>query len=293
MLLKLLMITMQEKIPAPERKEHILAGIKNALLPLLLVAGMVLCALWVYGEASTQYTWQWARVWLYFGTFQAGDMQAEGSFFSNFQAGLLLQGLGVTVLLVLYSFVLTNFFAFVLVFMKLSQSPVLIAVSQGVISLIRNTPLLIQLFLWYFVVADIVGFNPFVTAVFCLALFEGVYLAEILRSGIMAVSHTQWEASFSLGMTLPKTLRHVIMPQVFRNVLPSLAGQFISLIKDTSLVSAIAVADLTLQARTIISETYLSFEIWLIVAGLYFVLTMLISIPFSFLTRHYAKQSKI
>lgn len=284
---------MQEKIQDFERKEHIFAGIKNALFPLLLVAGMVLCALWVYGEASTRYTWQWARVWRYFGTFQTGDISAESSFLSSFHIGLLLQGLGVTLLLVLHSFVLTNFFAFVLVFMKLSQSPVLIGVSYGIISLIRNTPLLIQLFLWYFVIAGIFGLNPFITAVFCLALFEGVYLAEILRSGIMAVSHTQWEASFSLGMTLPKTLLYVIMPQVFRNVLPSLAGQFISLIKDTSLVSAIAVADLTLQARTIISETYLSFEIWLIVAFLYFMLTLLVSIPFSFLTRHFAKQSKL
>lgn len=282
---------MQEKIQDSEHKEHAFAGIKNAMLPLLLVAGMVFCAVWVYGEASTQYSWQWARVWRYFGTFQTGDMQAESSFLSSFHAGLLLQGLGVTLLLVLYSFVLTNFFAFMLVFMKLSQSPVLIAVSCGIISLIRNTPLLIQLFLWYFVIAGIFGLNPFITAVFCLALFEGVYLAEILRSGIMAVSHTQWEASFSLGMTLPKTLLYVIMPQVFRNVLPSLAGQFISLIKDTSLVSAIAVADLTLQARTIISETYLSFEIWLVVACLYFMLTLLVSIPFSFLTKHFAKQS--
>lgn len=69
------------------------------------------------------------------------------------------------------------------------------------------------------------------TAVFCLALFEGVYLAEILRGGILALPHAQWEAAFSLGMSLPKTLRYVILPQVFRNVLPSLAGQLISLIR--------------------------------------------------------------
>lgn len=278
---------MQEELQHFERKEHILASIKNALLPLLLVAGMVFCAVWVYNAASTQYTWQWARVWRYFGTFQT-----EKFSIAAFQAGLLLKGLGVTVLLVLYSFVLTILFAFILCFMKLSESPVLIAVSQGIISLIRNTPLLIQLFLWYFVFAGIFRLNPFMTAIFCLALFEGVYLAEILRSGIMAVSHTQWEASFSLGMTLPKALFYVIMPQVFRNILPSLAGQFISLIKDTSLVSAIAVADLTLQARTVISETYLSFEIWLLVACLYFVLTLLVSIPFSLLTKHFAKQSQ-
>lgn len=286
---------MQDKRQNPEHKEHILDGIKNALLPLMLVAGMVFCALWIYEQASTQYSWQWTRVWRYLGTFQTfqtGNAETGTSFSGVFHPGLLLKGLGITLLLVLYGFVLTVFFAFILVFMKLSQSPVLTAASQAVISLIRNTPLLIQLFLWYFVFADIFGLNPFATAVLCLALFEGVYLAEILRGGIMAVPHTQWEASFSLGMTLPKTLFHVILPQVFRNVLPSLGGQFISLIKDTSLVSAIAVADLTLQARTVISETYLSFEIWLLVACLYFALTLLISIPFFLLTKHFAKQSQ-
>lgn len=283
---------MQEKFQDFERKEHILAAVKNALLPLVLVAGMVFCAVWIYGEASAQYNWQWARVWRYLGTFQTENLEAKSPLFAAFQAGLLLKGLGITLLLVLYGFVLTVLFAFILVFMKLCQSPVLTLASQTVISIIRNTPLLIQLFLWYFVFADIFSLNPFLTAVFCLALFEGVYLAEILRGGIMAVPHTQWEAAFSLGMTLPKTLLHVIMPQVFRNVLPSLGGQFISLIKDTSLVSAIAIADLTLQARTVISETYLSFEIWLLVACLYFALTLFISIPLSLLTKHFAKQSQ-
>lgn len=280
---------MHEERTKLERKEHILASMKYALLPLVLVACMVFCAVWIYNEASTHYTWQWARVWRYAAVFQAG--QAE-NFLAGFKAGLLLKGLGITLLLVLYSVVFTCLFALCLVFMKLCLSPVLIAVSSGVISLIRNTPLLIQLFLWYFVFADIFSLPPFVTAVLCLALFEGVYLAEILRSGIIAIPHTQWEASFSLGMTLPKTLVHVIMPQVFRNVLPSMAGQFISLIKDTSLVSAIAVADLTLQARSIISETYLSFEIWLVVALCYFSLTLFVSVPFWFLTRHFAKQYK-
>ena len=241
-----------------ERKEHAFAAVKNAVLPLVLVACMVFGAVWIYGEASTQYTWQWARVWRYVGTFQTDN------FFGTFKAGLLLEGLGTTLLIVLYSLVFTALFAQCLVFMKLGQSPVLIAVSSGIISVIRNTPLLIQLFLWYFVFADIFGLTPFATAVLCLALFEGVYLA--------------------------KTLVYVIMPQVFRNVLPSLAGQFISLIKDTSLVSAIAVADLTLQARNIISETYLSFEIWLITALCYFALTLFVSAPFWLLTKYFAKQ---
>ncbi len=250
-------------------REKFAKSMKSALLPLLLVACMVSCAVWVYIEAGDGYAWQWARSWRYLGVWTAG----------GFRAGPLLQGLGITVLLAFCSMFLALFFAFALVFMCLGQSPVLAFAGRALISLIRNTPLLIQLFLFYFVIAGVLRLNPFMTAVFCLALFEGVYLAEILRGGILALPHAQWEAAFSLGMSLSKTLRYVILPQVFRNVLPSLAGQLISLIKDTSLVSAIAAADLTLQARNVISETYLSFEIWIIVAVLYFLLTLFVSVP--------------
>lgn len=242
---------------------------RQAFLPLVLVCCMIFCTFWIYTEASTQYSWQWSRVWRYLGTFSE----------NGFKAGLLLQGLGITLLLALCSLAAAFCFAFGLAFMRLSQSPVLSCAAGFVLSLIRNTPLLIQLFLFYFVIADIFRLTPFVTAVFSLALFEGVYLAEILRGGIISIPATQWEASFSLGMNLPQTLRYVIMPQVFRNILPSVTGQLISLIKDTSLVSAIAVADLTLQARNVIAETYLSFEIWILTAVLYFLLTLLVSIP--------------
>lgn len=267
-----------------KRKEDAFAALKIAVLPLILVACMVFGAVWIYGEASTQYTWQWARVWRYVGTFQTDN------FFGTFKAGLLLKGAWHHFT---HSSVRSCFYSS---FCPVSGIYETLSVASVHCGQFRNYfrypqhPLLIQLFLWYFVFAGIFGLTPFATAVLCLALFEGVYLAEILRSGIIAVSHTQWEASFSLGMTLPKTLVYVIMPQVFRNVLPSLAGQFISLIKDTSLVSAIAVADLTLQARNIISETYLSFEIWLITALFYFALTLFVSAPFWLLTKHFVKQ---
>lgn len=254
-----------------------LAEARKALLPLVLVALMIACAWWIYGQAGSAYSWQWARVWRYLG--QWTD--------SGFKSGLLLQGLWVTVLLAACSMGFALLAAFVLAFMRLSPSPVLRCAGGAVVSVIRNTPLLIQLFLFYFVVADAAGFNSFASAVFCLAFFEGVYLAEILRGGILSLPPTQWEAGFSLGMSLPKTLRYVILPQVFRNTLPSLCGQLVSLIKDTSLVSAIAVADLTLQARTVISETYLSFEIWIVTAVLYFVLTLFVSVPGAWFMRHH------
>lgn len=261
-------------------REQAAACLKNFFLPLVLVFVLLACALWIYGEASSNYSWQWPRVWRYLGVW------AE----DGFKPGILLHGLGITVLLSLCSMGLAVFFAAVLALMRLGRSPVLSLAAGVLISVIRNTPLLIQLFLFYFVVSAVLHLNPFVTAVFCLALFEGVYLAEIIRGGIAALPHTQWEASFSLGMGLGKTLHYVIFPQVFRNILPSLTGQLISLIKDTSLVSAIAVADLTLQARNVIAETYLSFEIWIVTACLYFLLTLAVSVPGFLLARRYGRR---
>ena len=251
-------------------KNHILDG----LAPLFLIFCMAFFAYIIYEQATTNYTWQWARVWRYLGVFTE----------QGFKAGVLLKGLKLTLLIAFYSLILSFIIGISLAFMQLSCSPVLGLFSRTIIRIIRNTPLLIQLFLCYFVISPVLHLTPFITAILCLALFEGVYVAEIIRSGIITIPHTQWEASFSLGMNTRRTLQYVIMPQVLRNILPSLAGQFISLIKDTSLVSTIAVADLTLEARNVISETYLSFEIWILVAIIYFTLTLFINIPVFFLT---------
>ena len=126
------------------------------------------------------------------------------------------------------------------------------------------------------------------SAVLSLALFEGVYLSEVFRAGIISLPRSQWEAALSLGMSTAISFRVVIMPQAFRRSLLPIVSQLISLIKDTSLVSAIAVADLTMQARNTISETFLSFEIWLLVAAMYLFLTTLVSIP-AYLLRKFSQ----
>ncbi|MCH5276761.1 MAG: amino acid ABC transporter permease, partial [Desulfovibrionaceae bacterium] len=150
----------------------------------------------------------------------------------------------------------------------------------------RNTPLLMQLFMVYFVVAPVFGLGPFASATLALGLFEGSYLAEIFRAGVAGLPRAQWEAAFSLGMGTAAACRHVILPQALRRVLPPLTGQVVSLIKDTSLVSAIAVADITMRGRVIITETFLSFEIWLLVAAVYLFLTLLVSLAARRLERH-------
>jgi len=163
------------------------------------------------------------------------------------------------------------------VIMRLSASPVARALSRSYLELIRNTPLLIQIFFLYFVVSPVAGMNAFVTAVVALSLFEGAYISEIFRSGILSVPAGQWEAAHSLGLSTPETYRFVILPQAVRSVVPALAGQTVSLVKDSALVSTIAVYDLAMQAQAIVSETFLVFEVWLLVAAVYLSLTMSLS----------------
>jgi polar amino acid transport system permease protein len=141
----------------------------------------------------------------------------------------------------------------------------------------RNTPLLIQLFFIYFVMGPILGIDRFFAAVLALSLFEGAYVSEIIRSGIISIQRGQWEAAFSIGLNRWSTYRLIILPQALRRILPPLTNQAISLIKDSSLVSVIAIYDLTMQAQALISETFFTFELWFVVALMYLVITMILS----------------
>ena len=138
---------------------------------------------------------------------------------------------------------------------------------------IRNTPLLIQIFVMYFVISPVLDISAFLSAVIALSLFEGAYSSEIIRSGVVNIPRGQYEAAQTLGLSVFATYIKVIFPQMLRQTLPMLAGQSFSLIKDSALVSTIAVADLTLQGQKIVSETFLSFEIWFTVAFCYLVIT--------------------
>jgi polar amino acid transport system permease protein len=142
---------------------------------------------------------------------------------------------------------------------------------------IRNTPLLVQIFFLYFVMAPILDIGRFATAVLALSFFEGAYASEVIRSGIVAVPVGQWEAAHALGLDRFDAYRAVIIPQAIRRILPPLTSQAVSLLKDSALVSTIAVYDLTMEGRTIIAETFLTFEVWFTVAAIYLVLALFMS----------------
>ena len=145
------------------------------------------------------------------------------------------------------------------------------------VEVIRGTPLLVQIFIAYFFFGTVFDLNRNVAGIGALALFAGAYVAEIVRAGIQAIPKGQMEAARSLGMSLPYAMIEIILPQAFKKILPPLSGTFISLIKDSSLVSVIAITDLTKSGREIITSTFATFEIWLVVAAMYLIVTSVLS----------------
>ncbi len=220
------------------------------------------------GVEGLSYNWQWYRLPSFFWTVEQGTLKA----------GPFISGLLVTFRITALSLVLAFALALITALFRLSNSPVARLAARGYVELIRNTPLLIQIFFIYFVLAPIVDMGGFTAAVLALALFEGAYASEILRSGIISLDRGQWEASASLGMGAYATYRHVILPQAVPLVLPPLTGQAISLIKDSALVSTIAIYDLTMQGQAVVSETYLTFEVWFTIALVYLSITVSLSL---------------
>ncbi len=219
------------------------------------------------GAENLGYNWQWSRVPRYLI-----EISADG-----WQFGPLLQGLWLTLEITFVSLCLSLIIGLVSALMRLSVGPMARGISRVYLELIRNTPLLVQIFIIYFVFAPILDLGRFTSAVIALSLFEGAYAAEIIRAGILAIPAGQWEASASLGMSRGKSYRYIILPQALRQMIPPLTSQGISLVKDSALVSTIAIYDLTMQGQQIIAETFLSFEIWFVVAIIYLVVTMLLS----------------
>jgi polar amino acid transport system permease protein len=151
--------------------------------------------------------------------------------------------------------------------------------SRVYMEIIRGTPLLVQILIFFYVVADAVGINNrYFVGIVILAMFAGAYISEIIRAGIESIGESQLESARAIGFTRPQVYRHVIFPQVVRQVLPPLAGQFASLIKDSSLLSIISVNEFTLNAQEVNSFTFSTLESYLPLAVGYLLLTLPISL---------------
>ncbi len=196
---------------------------------------------------------------------------------SEWHMGPLLTGLWTTMWISAAASVLGLFIGLIAGLMKISNNYTVRTLAAIYVEIIRGTPLLVQIFIAYFFIGTVFDLDRNVAGIGALALFAGAYVAEIIRAGIQSIPRGQMEAARSLGMSLPQAMIDIILPQAFKRILPPLSGQFISLIKDSSLVSVIAITDLTKSGREIITSTFATFEIWLVVAAMYLVVTSLLS----------------
>lgn len=197
---------------------------------------------------------------------------------------ILAEGLTTTLALAVPAIVLSAMWGVVVVSGMLSGRRPLQLVSQGYVEVVRNTPVLVQMFFIFFG-SGVLGYplSGFAAGLLALVLQNGAYAAEIYRAGIQSVSQRQAEAGMALGLMPAATFRIVVLPQAFRKVIPPLSNQGVLIIKDTALVATISVAELTFQARLLADRTAAVFEIFFALALFYIVLTMLFSLLMRFL----------
>ncbi len=198
-------------------------------------------------------------------------------FTSTWRLGPLMQGLWTTLWLSAISSVFALILGLVTGIARVSKNITLRGLAMVYVECIRGTPLLVQIFIAYFFLGTVFNLSRNVCGIGALALFAGAYVAEIVRAGVQSIPKGQMEASRSLGMTAFQTMKDIILPQAFKKILPPLSGQFISLIKDSSLVSVIAITDLTKSGREIITSTFATFEVWIVVAAMYLLVTSVLS----------------
>jgi len=225
---------------------------------------------------------------------------------------LLMQGFITTIKLSFWTIILATLLGTVMGLLRTSHRLTIRLAARIYVELTRNIPPLVLIFIFYFFIGEqimsligierLLGRMPpwiqdlvsifftekenlsaFLSALITLVIYEGSYITEIIRAGIESIEKGQWEASAASGLTRVHQVWHVIMPQAVRRVIPPIAGQFISTIKDSAIVSVISIQELTFQGMELMSATYLTFEVWITITLMYFVLTGLCSLVMQWL----------
>ena len=288
------------------RRKPRLGWIDYAIFAVLIAA-----IAYVYYRVDTvlEYRWEWSIIPNYLYRWDEEQQQ--------WVANLLMQGLYTTIRLALWGIVLAAVIGVVFGVMRTSRRLFPRLLSRVYVELIRNIPPLVFIFIFYFFISSqimpLLGIEEFVrhappetlawlevlfgppplisnvvSGIICLAMFEGAYVTEIVRAGIQSIPKTQTEAGLSIGLSRLQLMRYVILPQAVQRVVPPLAGQFITLVKDSSIVSLISIQELTfLAVETAVSTTRM-FEVWITVAGLYFCVCYFCALLFDWLERHMA-----
>lgn len=253
-------------------------------------------------DVGLHYKWNWAAIPQFLFRYDA-DSQ---SWVSN----VLIQGLLTTIRLSIWGTILATIIGTLMGLCRVSHRLFNRLIGRAYVELIRNLPPLVLIFIFYYFLSgqimtflgvdDFIGalsgeakwvltllfappplFSPFLSALLTLAIFEGAYITEIVRAGIQSIEKGQWEASYALGLSRWQQMRYIILPLATQRILPPLAGQFISTIKDSAIVSVISIQELTFQGMELMSATYFTFEVWITITVLYLILTLSLSLAVS------------
>ncbi len=286
-------------------------NLKFTFIDIAVIIAVVVAVSIFFSKMSNvlDYHWQWKSIPTYF--FFLDTVTGE------IKANIFVLGFLTTIKLGFWATIIGFFLGIISGVMGAKGSIEQRFISQIYVETIRNIPSLVLVIIFYFFISsqfldllqvdkllrgssqNIQNFfrilfttpdqiNAFISAIIALGIYEGAYVSEIVRGGINSISQGQWEASFSLGLSKKKTFILVILPQTFRKVAFPLAGQFISTIKDSAIVSVISIQELTFQGMEMMAATFLTFEIWITITALYFILTFSLSRTVAFLERKYA-----
>lgn len=268
----------------------------------LVLGGLIVAAgIYLVYNVSTglSYRWNWGAIPQYFFHYDAD----AGRWLPN----ILVEGFLTTIRLSIWATLFATLIGVVLGMFRVSRSLFKRLLGGTYVELIRNLPPLVLIFIFYFFVSNqilpVLGveefirtcsesaravitvlfarpplFTAFISAMITLSIFEGAYITEIVRAGIQSIEKGQWEAADSLGLSRWLRMRLVILPQAIQRILPPLAGQFISTIKDSAIVSVISIQELTFQGMELMSTTYFTFEIWITITAMYLILTLACSL---------------
>ncbi|NKC13297.1 MAG: ABC transporter permease subunit [Gammaproteobacteria bacterium] len=292
------------------RKQKPVSALARAIDVTVIISAIALIAYLVHRiDTVMVYEWHWAFLPEYILRWDE-EQQA-------YAPNLLLNGLAMTFRLALWSMLIASIIGVVMGIMRTASGLFPRMISRLFVELVRNMPPVVFIFVFYFFISSqlvplfgidelsvkasprtlaileiLLGpkelFSNIISGIICLALFEAAYITEIVRAGIKSIDRGQFEAGQSLGLSSIQVLRWVVLPQAIQRVIPPLAGQFITLIKDSSIVSLISIQELTFLAQEVAYSTQYVFEIWLFVAAVYFCICYALALIFGFLERRLA-----
>jgi polar amino acid transport system permease protein len=270
---------------------------KITILDLAVGTVIVSAGIYIVYKISVglSYHWNWGAIPQYFFRYDPDR--------GRWVANILMEGFLTTIRLSIWTTIFATLIGVVMGMLRVSRSLFKRLVSGTYVELTRNLPPLVLIFIFYFFVSDQILpalgveafirsaddktqalmtflfarpslFTAFISALITLSIFEGAYITEIVRAGIQSIETGQWEAADSLGLSKWQRMRLVILPQAIQRILPPLAGQFISTIKDSAIVSVISIQELTFQGMELMSTTYFTFEIWITITAMYLILTL-------------------